>query len=162
MIVRGGSRLLFFISSPLHARRPGEPPANVPAYQSLVGSLRFLADTTHPTLCHIVGVLGRHLHAPCDRHVAAAKHALRYLQGQRNSGLTFSTHAPLALTMASDSDYASDLDTQRSISGTLGLLGDQPVVWTSARQKTVTHSSTEAEYVAADTGARTLIWRSQL
>ena len=36
------------------------------------------------------------------------------------------------------------------------------LVWTSSRQATVTHSSTESEYIAADTGARILVWLASL
>lgn len=34
----------------------------------------------------------------------------------------------------------------------------KPIVWCSARQATVTHSPTEAEYIAVDTGSNTLTW----
>jgi hypothetical protein len=59
----------------------------------------------------------------------------------------------------SDSDYASDSDTRRSVTGTAR---DQPLLWTSSRQKSTTHSSTESEYIAADVAARQLVWISHL
>jgi hypothetical protein len=62
--------------------RPDEnTPPNVQAYQGLVCSLRYFADTTHPAIAFIVGVLGRHLHQPTARHMAAAHRVLRYLRG---------------------------------------------------------------------------------
>ena len=36
------------------------------------------------------------------------------------------------------------------------------LVWASSRKATVTHSSTESEYIAADTGARVLVWLASL
>jgi hypothetical protein len=54
---------------------------NVQSYQSLLSSLRYFADTTHPAIAFIVGVLGRHLHQPTARHMAAAHRVLRYLRG---------------------------------------------------------------------------------
>ena len=61
-----------------------------------------------------------------------------------------------------DSDYAADIDTRRSISGILVKASGMVLVWASSRQATVTHSSTESEYIAADTGAKILVWLSSL
>lgn len=56
----------------------------------------------------------------------------------------------------------ADRDTRRSATNLLVLSSDQPLLAYSARQYTVTRPSTEAEYVAADTGARALTWVSSL
>ena len=37
-----------------------------------------------------------------------------------------------------------------------------PILWISSLQYTVSHSSTESEYISADTGARMLTWLSSL
>ena len=47
-----------------------------------------------------------------------------------------------------DLDYAGDTETQRSISGYVMYVNGNPIVWKSKGQKSVTLSSTEAEYVA--------------
>jgi hypothetical protein len=150
------------ISADACLARPGEPMADPTRYRSIVGSLRFLADSTHPLIAFTVGVLGRHLHQPASRHMDMAVHVLRYLQGQRDSGLVFNRASTLHLAAATDSDYASDVDTRRSVSGVLVTVNGQPVFWSSSRQHTVSHSSTEAEYIAADTGARVLVWLAAL
>ena len=49
----------------------------------------------------------------------------------------------------SDSDYAKDVDTRRSISGFAAFLNDAVVVARSKMQQCVTLSVTEAELVAA-------------
>jgi hypothetical protein len=49
-----------------------------------------------------------------------------------------------------DSDYANCTDTRASISGVLVTVNGSPVQASCSRQTTVTHSSTEAEYIAAD------------
>jgi Reverse transcriptase (RNA-dependent DNA polymerase) len=61
--------------------RPDEPIVPTRPYQSVVGVIRYLADTTHPELSYIAGILGRHLLAPTARHGAAVNVVLRYLQG---------------------------------------------------------------------------------
>ncbi|GJY13852.1 hypothetical protein Tco_0383161 [Tanacetum coccineum] len=45
-------------------------------------------------------------------------------------------------------DHAGCQDTRRSTSGSMQLLGDRLVSWSSKRQKSVAISSTEAEYIA--------------
>ncbi|GKB34726.1 retrovirus-related pol polyprotein from transposon TNT 1-94 [Tanacetum coccineum] len=47
-----------------------------------------------------------------------------------------------------DADHAGCQDTRRSTSGSIQLLGDRLVSWSSKRQKSVVISSMEAEYIA--------------
>ncbi|GJV39039.1 retrovirus-related pol polyprotein from transposon TNT 1-94 [Tanacetum coccineum] len=54
----------------------------------------------------------------------------------------------IALTAYADADHAGCQDTRRSASGSMQLLGDRLVSWSSKRQKSVVISSTEAEYIA--------------
>ncbi|GKC79932.1 hypothetical protein Tco_1130706 [Tanacetum coccineum] len=44
--------------------------------------------------------------------------------------------------------YACVPDTRRSTSGSMQLLGDRLVIWSSKKQKSMAISSTEAEYIA--------------
>ncbi|GJX42023.1 putative ribonuclease H-like domain-containing protein [Tanacetum coccineum] len=46
-----------------------------------------------------------------------------------------------------DADHAGCQDTRRNTSGSIQLLGDRLVSWSSKRQKSVAISSTEAEYI---------------
>ncbi|GKA98376.1 retrovirus-related pol polyprotein from transposon TNT 1-94, partial [Tanacetum coccineum] len=54
----------------------------------------------------------------------------------------------IALTAYADADHAGCQDTRRSTSGSMQLLGDRLVSWSSKRQKSVAISSTKAEYIA--------------
>ncbi|GJY53925.1 hypothetical protein Tco_0445589 [Tanacetum coccineum] len=47
-----------------------------------------------------------------------------------------------------DADHAGCQDTRHSTSGSIQLLGDRLVSWSSKRQKSAAISSTEAEYIA--------------
>ncbi|GJZ26487.1 hypothetical protein Tco_0570740 [Tanacetum coccineum] len=51
-------------------------------------------------------------------------------------------------TLKCDTDYAGCQDIRHSTSGSIQLLGDRLVSWSSKRQKSATISSTEAEYIA--------------
>jgi len=48
----------------------------------------------------------------------------------------------------SDSDYSGDRETRRSVTGFMIYLQGVPISWKSKSQRSVTLSSTEAEYVA--------------
>ncbi|GJZ71938.1 retrovirus-related pol polyprotein from transposon TNT 1-94 [Tanacetum coccineum] len=62
-----------------------------------------------------------------------------------------------------DADHAGCQDTRRSTSGSIQLLGDRLVSWSSKRQKSTVISSTEAEYIALSGCCAQVLWmRSQL
>ncbi|GKA53803.1 retrovirus-related pol polyprotein from transposon TNT 1-94 [Tanacetum coccineum] len=62
-----------------------------------------------------------------------------------------------------DADHASCQDTRRSTYGSMQLLGDRLVSWSSKRQKSAPISSTEAEYIALSGCCAQFLWmRSQL
>ncbi|GKE38742.1 hypothetical protein Tco_1462147, partial [Tanacetum coccineum] len=50
--------------------------------------------------------------------------------------------------MCADADHVGCQDTRHSTSGSMQLLGDKLVSWSSKRQKSAVISSTEAEYIA--------------
>ncbi|GJR37003.1 retrovirus-related pol polyprotein from transposon TNT 1-94 [Tanacetum coccineum] len=60
----------------------------------------------------------------------------------------FSMGEAVAIHSFADVDHAGCQDTRRSTSGSIQLLGDRLVSWSSKRQKSVAISSTEAEYIA--------------
>ncbi|GKB66942.1 retrovirus-related pol polyprotein from transposon TNT 1-94 [Tanacetum coccineum] len=64
------------------------------------------------------------------------------------SGLWYPKDSSIALTAFADADHAGCQDTRRSTSGSMQLLGDRLVSWSSKRQKSAAISSTEAEYIA--------------
>ncbi|GJY93847.1 retrovirus-related pol polyprotein from transposon TNT 1-94 [Tanacetum coccineum] len=87
-------------------------------------------------------------------HVYRLKKALYGLK-QKDSAI--------ALTAFADADHAGCQDTKRSTSGSMQLLGDRLVSWTSKRQKSAAISSTEDEYIALYGCCAQVLWmRSQL
>ncbi|GJT75858.1 retrovirus-related pol polyprotein from transposon TNT 1-94 [Tanacetum coccineum] len=69
----------------------------------------------------------------------------------------------IALTAFVDADHAGYQDTCRSTSGSMQLLGDRLVSWSSKRQKNAAISSTKAEYIALSGCCAQILWmRSQL
>jgi hypothetical protein len=143
--------------------RPDEPHADQATFMSALGSCRFIADTTHPQIAYICGVLGRHMRQPAARHMDSLKRVLRYLRGVSTCGLTYQPSTTVPRTVAAcDTDYAQCVDTRRSTTGIVISYGDSLVHWSSSRQPTMSQSSSEAEYVAAAHAARDITWFTRL
>ena len=60
--------------------------------------------------------------------------------------------------MYSDSDYAGEVETRRSTSGFAFMINNSIVSWNSERQKCVSLSTTESEYVAAANATKEMVW----
>ena len=123
-------------------------------YQKALGSLNFIATYTRPDISFAVSTLGQFNKAPQKEHWSALKRVIRYLKGTTHHRLTLGgklgndADNPLRIRGYSDADYANDCDKRRSITGYVFYIGDGPVSWGSARQKTVALSTCEAEYMA--------------
>ncbi len=64
-------------------------------YQSLVGSLKWLAHTTRPDLSTVVSLLAQHQSNPSPGHMDSARYAVKYLAHTKNLGIYFtSTRRP--------------------------------------------------------------------
>ncbi|GJT87540.1 retrovirus-related pol polyprotein from transposon TNT 1-94 [Tanacetum coccineum] len=69
----------------------------------------------------------------------------------------------IALTAYSKVDHVGFQDTRRSTSGCMQLLADRLVTWSSKRQKSISISSTKAEYIVMSGCCAQILWmRSQL
>lgn len=132
-------------------------------YREAVGSLMFLAVVSRPDIAYAVNLVSKFLSNHNDEHWRAVKRILAYLVGTKNHGIEFCNgESNLNLEGYSDADYAGDVGTRRSTSGYVFKIANGPVTWSSQRQKLVTLSTTESEYVAAAAAAREAIWLRKL
>lgn len=102
------------------------------------------------------------MHAPSVTHWSALKRVLRYLKGTIHFGLFLNRNAKFNLSAFSDSDWGGDRDTGRSTTGYIIYLGSNPISWKSSKQKSVSRSSSEAEYKAVANAASEVLWINQL
>nr|XP_048322321.1 secreted RxLR effector protein 161-like [Ziziphus jujuba var. spinosa] len=126
-------------------------------FKSLVGSIRYLMCTRLDIL-YAVGVISCHMENPITTHLEVAKRILRYLKGTTSFCLYYSTSNDYKLIRYSDSDWGGDIDDHKSTSGFMFYLGDTTFTWMSKKQKIVTLSTCDAEYVAATLCVCHAIW----
>ncbi|KAM1659513.1 hypothetical protein ACFX2K_002607 [Malus domestica] len=91
----------------------------------------------------------------------AVKRILRYLKATYDQGLVYRPGG-IQLTAFSNSDYVENLDTRHSTGGVCVYLGKNLISWSSKKQKTVSSSSTEAEYRQLAYTAAELPWLCSL
>nr|XP_016436848.1 PREDICTED: uncharacterized protein LOC107762959 [Nicotiana tabacum] len=127
------------------------------SYKSLVGKLDFFTYT-RPDLSFADQHLSQFLQRPCESHMKAGLHLLRYLKGTSEVGVFFSNYHALSLSIYCDSDWAACLDTKRSVSGFCILMGGCLVGWKAKKQTVVPLSSAEAEYRALNKVVAELTW----
>ncbi|GJW65810.1 retrovirus-related pol polyprotein from transposon TNT 1-94 [Tanacetum coccineum] len=131
-------------------------------YRGMIGTLLYLI-ASRPDLQFAICMCARYQARPTEKHLNAVKRIFRYLKGTVHRGLWYPKDSSFALTAFADADHAGCQDTRRSTSGSIQLLGDRLVSWSSKRQKSTAISSTEAEYIALFGCCAQVLWmRSQL
>lgn len=147
--------------------------ADLKTYQRLVGKLMYLSCGTRPDIAFVVGQLSRRNADPRVGHLKAAKRVVRYLKGTMHLGhiygsplqSTEQTKAPIptgtkpyGLIGYAESNYAGDPEDRKSVMGYCFYLNGAVVSWCSKKQRTVSTSTTEAEYIALGHAARESVW----
>jgi hypothetical protein len=87
---------------------------------------------------------------------------LKYIKTTRDFALVYTCTKVNSLTGYSDADYAGSMDDRKSTSGYVFKYGECVISWKSGKQKTVSLSSTEAEYISLVTAVTQSIWLRQL
>ncbi|KAF7371902.1 Integrase catalytic domain-containing protein [Mycena venus] len=131
-------------------------------YRSLVGGLMYVAIGTRPDIAFAVHHLAGFLDCYGFDHWRAAIRVLRYLKGTRTLALVLGGPEDILLAGFGDADFANDVEKRKSVMGYSFSLGAGSISWASRKQKVVTLSSTEAEYIAVSEAAKEACWLRML
>ena len=123
-------------------------------YMALTGAFLWLANVTRPDLAYIASQLARFVSNPAAVHYRAALRVLIYLRASASRSLVFRPNARAPLCAYVDADWA----TRFSISGGIIAFLSVPLHWYSRTQRSVSMSSTEAEYFALCAAVKELLF----
>jgi len=135
-------------------------------YSKGVGKLLYLTKNTRPDKANAVRKLTRHAHTPTEAHWDAMCECIRYVRATPTRGLLLKPTGTwdgkdrsfkFKIRGRSDSNYATDPESRRSITGTVVYLNDSPIAYSSVTQKHVTLSVTEAELAAVVTMVQDIV-----
>ncbi|XP_031254793.1 uncharacterized protein LOC116112813 [Pistacia vera] len=128
----------------------------------LPGSYPYWSIAGRPNLSFAIQQLSQFLDKPTSSHLQAGHRVLRYIKGYPASSLYFLVDSSLLLKAFNDFDWASCVDTRRSITNFCIFLGCSLISWQAKKQTTVSRSSFEVKYSALASTTCELQWLNYL
>jgi len=131
-------------------------------YQQAVGGLMHLLHT-RPELTFAVGKVCQYSAKPWTNHWTAVVRIFRYIKPTIAWGIEYGAErGTMKVVGYSDSDYAGDKRDRKSTMGYVFVLGGGAIAWSSQKVKSVTTSTTEAEYMGLGHATKHAIWTRKL
>jgi hypothetical protein len=146
----------------LEPTQPDEEHHDANEYQQVVGSLMYAMVHTRPDIAFALGKLSQYMQDPSERHWTYLKALMRYVRSSLMLRLRFGPGKDMDLAVYTDADWAGQKSDRKSTSGGVAMLYGGPVCWLSKVQRSVATSSTESEYIAQSTNAKTTQWLAQI
>ncbi|GJV93471.1 putative ribonuclease H-like domain-containing protein [Tanacetum coccineum] len=149
-------------STPIETQRPLTKDeeatyVDVHLYRSMIGSLMYLT-ASRPDIMFAVCNCSRFQVTPKTSYLNVVKRIFRYLKGKPKLGLWYPRVSPFYLEAYSDSDYAGANLERKPTTGGCQFLSRRLISWQCKKQTIVATSTTEAEYVAAASYYRQVLW----
>ena len=136
-------------------------------FRSGVGMLLYLVKHSRPDIANCVRELSKVLDGATPGSYKEMCRVIKYVLDTKELGLkivpdNLPKGTPWNITCFTDSDYATDPVTRRSVTGYIIYVHGVPVVWRSKAQQSITLSSTEAEWYALSEGVKEVRFLQQL
>ena len=129
-------------------------------YRSGVGMLLYLIKHSRPDLANAIRELTKVLDGATQAHYKAMMRVIKYVIDTEFYGLRLQPlgNQPVEIVAYSDSEYGGDRDTRVSVYGYKIYLNGALISWKSKSGKSVTLSSTEAEYFACSEATKEVMF----
>ena len=123
----------------------------------------FAAICNRPDVSYAVGQVAKFSSKPTRTHWNAVKRIFAYLKHTSSIGISYCEGGENHLLKAfSDADWGGDTDDGTSTTGNIFILNGGPVAWSSQKQKCVSLSTAESEYVATCMATKGVVWLRRL
>ncbi|KAI5320209.1 hypothetical protein L3X38_039917 [Prunus dulcis] len=99
---------------------------------------------------------------PKESHLFVVKKVIKYVSRTFEFGLLYTYDTCVNLVGYSDADWAGCSDGRKSTSGRVFYVSNNLVAWYSKKQKSISLSIAEAEYVVAGSCCTQLLWMRQM
>uniref|UniRef100_UPI001034D79B Ty1/Copia family ribonuclease HI n=1 Tax=Clostridioides difficile TaxID=1496 RepID=UPI001034D79B len=129
--------------------------------RSLIGALLYISKMTRPDVTAAVSYMSRYLDHPTPRVFKYCKQILKYLKTTKHSSLVLGDIDGTSLVVYADANFAP-IGDRRSQSGAVFKLAGSTVGWHRRKQKTVSTSTTEAEYISLAIALNENLWMQHL
>ena len=126
---------------------------NVEGYRKILGKAMWFCKKIMPECGNAIRELATHMDKPGQDHWRAMERLIGYIANNDPATLVLRKPKDLKVYGYVDSNFATNKDNRKSVTGYVLTIGGCLVSYSSKSQATVTLSSTEAEYVAASTCA---------
>jgi len=113
---------------------------------------------TRPDITFTLGKLSQYMKDPADFYIEAVKNLMRYIRSTITYRMKYSKGVNPTLSLYSDADWAGQLVDRKSTSGSVGMLCNRVITWSSKVQRSVATSSTESEYLVMSMTAKMSQW----
>ena len=152
-----------------HVVRPDEETTTLSTtemlkYRSGTGSLLYLVKHSRIDIANAVRELSKVMDKATSDHMKALLRCIRYvlLTEERQLHYRLTHRDKIKITAISDSDYAGDPESRKSVSGFIVFVNGCPIAWRSRQQKPTSLSSCESEYYAMTEAATELVYVKQI
>ncbi|GBM60234.1 Retrovirus-related Pol polyprotein from transposon TNT 1-94 [Araneus ventricosus] len=126
-------------------------------YRNLLGCLSFLANRTRPDISYTVNILSQYQNNPGKEHWKGLLRLLGYVKSTSFYQLNLSCFKPKIVAF-SDSDFAACRDDHVSMGGQIIFIGQAPIVWRTFKEKCISLSTMEEEFIALTEAAKEMMW----
>jgi hypothetical protein len=126
-------------------------------YHNIIGALQYLT-LSRPDISFSVNKFCQYLHSPTTVHMTAVKRILRFVKYTSSLGLQIQRSTSTLVSAFSDADWAGCSDDRKSTGGFAVFFGPNLISWCAKKQKTISRSSTEAEYKAITDVTAEVMW----
>lgn len=136
---------------------------NVTEYQQAIGSLMYAMIFTRPDIAFVLGKLSQFMSDPAEHHGNALKFLFRYLKSTVKQRIRYGPGGEHEyFVLYSDADWATDKVDRKSVSGSIVMFYGGPTSWSSKKQRSVSTSSCESEYIALAACVKQGQWIAQI